>query len=356
MPSDERWKAWAVPVARADVAGAGHVPLTPGMRTSAGRGPGAVLGTAAQAVGGSPRLWLLGIVAFAVRGGLILLTLPILTIPSPVLLSILFREEIDTAGPSSVFEVTAVTLAIVTALAVLVAIVVSAWCDLLAFETITRDDVTLDLRLGREPHPFGAARTSVLLWLAAIQAAAMLPLLVLVMVIVGTLQGAVTSQVQRPTDLDTPLLLRVVGDLGGYLALGLVLVAVLEVVVSLASRRLLAGRAGLLPDGPGERTETRLAVAGALRLVRRPLRVTSVALVSWGVAIVALALGVVGITLAWAATRPGLQALAASGDAVRLASAPVALALLCAVWLAVLCLCGLATAFRSALWTMDTLR
>lgn len=332
------------------------MPLSPGMRTGAGRGVASAMGTAAEAVAGAPRLWLLGIVAFVVRGGLVLLTLPILTIPSPVLLSILFRDEIGTAGPSPALQATAVTLAIVTALGVLVAIVVSAWCDLLAFEAVTRDDVTLDLRLGRPARPFGAARTSVLLWLAAIQAAAMLPVLLLVMVIVGGLQGAVTTEVQSPSDLGTPLILRVATDLGGFLAAGLVLVAILEVLVSLASRRLLVARAGLLPDGRGERTETRLALAGALRLVRRPSRELGVALVSWTVALLAAVAGVASVTLAWAVTRPGLQALALSGDTARLATAPVALALLCAVWLAVLCLCGLATAFRTALWTMDALR
>lgn len=332
------------------------MPLTPGMRTSAGRGWRSAVEAAGQAVVGSPRLWLLGIVGFAVRGGLVLLTLPILTLPSPVLLSIVFRDELGTAGPTPALQVTALAFAVLTALAVLAAILVSAWVELLAFETVTRDDATLDLRLGRRARPFGAARTSVYLWLAAIQAAALLPLLVLVMVIVGSLQGAVTDQVQRPSDLSTPLILRVASDLGGYLVVGLVLVALLEVVVSIASRRLLAGRAGLLPHGPGERTETRLAVAGALRLIRQPGRVLGVALVSWSVAGVAVVAGIVSVTLAWGATRPGLQALAMSRDDTRLATAPIALGLLCAVWLAVLCLCGLATAFRSALWTADTLR
>jgi len=339
-----------------EVTGAGPVPLSPGMRTGVDRGTRAAVGTAAQAVAGSPRLWLLGIVAFAVRGGLVLLTLPILTIPSPVLLSILFRDEIGTAGPTPELQATAVALAIATALGVLVAIMVSAWCDLLAFEAVTRDDATLDLRLGRPPRPFGAARTSVLLWLAAIQAAAVLPLLLLVMVMVGRLEGAVTSEVQSPSDLSTPLILRVVVDMGGFLVVGLVLVAILEVLVSLASRRLLAARAGLLPDGPGERTESRLAIAGALRLVRRPVRELGMALVSWGVAMVTAVTAAASVTLAWAATRPGLQALALSGDTGRLATAPVALALLCAIWLAVLCLCGLATALRTAMWTMDALR
>lgn len=356
MPSGGRWRVSALPAVPADVSGAGTVPVTPGMRTGTGRGQRAAMGAAAQAVAGSPRLWLLGIAGFAVRGGALVLTLPIVTIPSPVLLSVLLRDEIGTAGPAPGFQALALVLALLTAVACLVALLVSAWCDLHAFELLTRDGSTLDLRLGREPRPFGADRTSVLLWLAAIQAAALLPVLVLVMGIVGQLQGSVMSEVQRPTDLSTPLILRVVADLGEYLVAGLVVIAILEVLVSLASRRVLAARAGLLPRGPGERTETRQAIAGALRVVRQPLRVMGVALVSWSVAFLTLVGGVAAITVAWTATRPALQGLAASDDTARLASAPVALVLLCATWLAVLCLCGLSTAFRTALWTTDTLR
>ena len=73
-------------------------PVAPGMRTDSGRGPRAVIGTAAAIVGGDPGLWLLGLAGFGARGGLVLLTLPVLTIPSPVLLSILFRSELGTSG------------------------------------------------------------------------------------------------------------------------------------------------------------------------------------------------------------------------------------------------------------------
>src|SRR6185436_11280537 len=114
------------------------------------------------------------------------------------------------------------------------------------------------------------------------------------------------------------------GDLGGYVVVGIVLIGVLEVIVSLASRRLLVARAGLLPDGPGERTETRLAVAGASRLVRHPFRVLRVALVSWSVALGTLLVGAVSVTLAWTAIRPGLQALVVSSDPARLVGAPIA--------------------------------
>ncbi len=74
-------------------------PVAPGMRTDSGRGR-----RRCRRHGGlgrrrrDPGLWLLGLVGFGARGGLVLLTLPVLTIPSPVLLSILFRDEIGHGG------------------------------------------------------------------------------------------------------------------------------------------------------------------------------------------------------------------------------------------------------------------
>ncbi|MEZ4597366.1 MAG: hypothetical protein R3C32_11440 [Chloroflexota bacterium] len=333
--------------------GAGPVPLAPGMRTTDGRGPGAALGAAAQAVASSPRLWLLGSWRSPSGAGWCSWTLPILTLPSLVLLSILFRDEIGTAGPTPALQAAAIVppsrpprhagrhrgL---------------AWCDLLAFEAVTQDDATLELRLGRTAR-LGAARGSVLLWLTAIQAAAVLPLLLLAMVVPAA-SRVVTSQVQRPT--------------GHLHAAG-------------APGRRRPGRLsrvgpgdGRDPGGAGEprfptaargargaaARRARRAVRDPARGGRRPpagpttLREMGVALVSWGVAVLAAVAGVVSVSVAWAATRPGLQALATSGDTARLAAAPVALALLCAVWLAVLCLCGCATAFRTAVWTMDALR
>ena len=115
-------------------------------------------------------------------------------------------------------------------------------------------------------------------------------------------------------------------------------------------------RLGLLPDGAGEPTEGRLAVAGAARAMHQPLRVAGIAAVSWLTALLVMGLAVGGLSLAWGATRAGLVSLGRAGDPGELLGALIAAFLLSAAWIGALCLCGLASAFRSALWTMDTLR
>jgi hypothetical protein len=173
---------------------------------------------------------------------------------------------------------------------------------------------------------------------------------------VGRLEGLVTTELERPSDLDVPLFGRLIRDSTVPVVGVLLVVAIIEVLVSLASRRLIMARLGLLPDGAGEATEGKQALGGALRAVRQPLRVAGVAVVSWLTAIVAIVVAVGGLSLAWSATRAGLLSLGRPGDIGALLGALIAAALLSAAWIGALCLCGLASAFRSALWTMDTLR
>jgi hypothetical protein len=182
------------------------------------------------------------------------------------------------------------------------------------------------------------------------------PVLLLVLLFVGRLGGIVASELEQPSDLTAPLVSRVIVDAGPALLGMLLVVALTEVLVSLASRRLIAARMGLLPDGPGESTEGRLAVHGALRAVRQPLRVLGIAAISWLTALGAIVIAVGGLSLTWSTTRASLLSLARPTDPSALLGALITTALLSGIWLAAFCLCGLATAFRGSLWTMDTFR
>ncbi len=334
-----------------------HGPVVPGMRTDAGRGGRAVVRTAAQVVAADPVLWLLGIVGFGVRGGLVLLTLPVLTVPSPVLLSIIFRGQIGTSGTNASFDLLAVLSAALTGLLVLVAILVSAWVELNAFERCAIAPRSETLRLGREPRILAPRdRRSLLLWVAAIQSCGLVPLLLLVLLFVGRLGVVVATELERPSDLTSPLISRVLGDAAPALLGMLLVIALTEVLVSLASRRLMAARMGLLPDGAGEPGEGRLALHGALRAVRQPLRVLGIAAISWLTALGAIVLAVGSLGLIWSTTRASLIALARPSDPGAFLGACITAVLLSGAWLAAFGLCGLAAAFRGSLWTMDTFR
>jgi hypothetical protein len=331
--------------------------VAPGFRTDAGRSGGAVVRTAAGVVIADPGLWLLGIIGFGVRGGLVLLTLPVLTIPSPVLLSIIFRRELGTSGTTGSFDTMVVAVAGVSGLLVLLAIMVSAWADLHAFERCVATPRSAALRLGRPPRRLAPRdRNSLLLWVAAIGAAGLVPILLITLLYAGRLGGIVATELEQPSDLGSPLVARVLRDVVPGLGVMALVVAMVEVLVSLASRRLMAARMGLLPDGPGESSESRLAARGALRLLRQPLRVMGIAFLSWATALVSAGLAMAALTLTWGATRPGLLSLSRPADPGVLVGALFTACLLSTVWLATLCLCGVAGAFRSSLWTMDTLR
>ena len=77
------------------------MPLAPGMRTGAGRSLRAAIGAAGQAVARSPRLWLLGIVGFSVRGGLLLLTKVTVYLFFPLALAAMVLEAIRRGGPAA---------------------------------------------------------------------------------------------------------------------------------------------------------------------------------------------------------------------------------------------------------------
>ena len=130
----------------------------------------------------------------------------------------------------------------------------------------------------------------------------------------------------------------------------------MEALVSLGSRRLLAVRFGLSPDGVVATTEGRTALAGAARLVTQPVRSLGVALLCWCVTIVGVGLALVAIEVAWSNARDVLLSLADTARPVVLLAALLELAVFCAVWLAGLLLVGVASALRTALWTVDALR
>ena len=127
-------------------------------------------------VAADPALWLLGIVGFGARGGLVLLTLPVLTIPSPVLLSILFRNELNTSGTSPSYDVLALMAAALTGVVALLAILVSAWAELHAWNAAwpcrrrARSGSA-----GRRAAGAAPERSSVLLWVAAVRQPACYP-------------------------------------------------------------------------------------------------------------------------------------------------------------------------------------
>ena len=202
----------------------------------------------------------------------------------------------------------------------------------------------------------GGERTSLVLWVAAIFAAGLVPILLVALVAGDRMGHVLVAEARSPSSVTVPLALRVLNGARLELALCLVVALVMEALVSLGSRRLLAVRFGLAPDDAAATTEGRTALAGAARLVTQPARSLGVALLSWCVTIVGVGLALVAVEVAWANARDVLLSLADTTQPVVLMTALLELALFCTVWLGGLLLVGVASALRTALWTVDALR
>jgi hypothetical protein len=325
---------------------------------------GAAASLAASAA--DPGAWALGLVAFLVRGGVLLLLLPILSIPSPVLLSMLFRGEVEGIGRNELRLIALVVGGVLSVVAIL-GVIVSAWAEVRLAERFVTDPETETLRGARRARVLpDAERRSLVWWVATVQAIAILPAILSVTYLVDGIVKGTTNEVMAPTDVQLPLALRVLSGLGSRILLVLVVVLVVESLSSLASRRLMVAAWGLLPGSSAGGTaaraptssgrESRIAAAGIRRGVRHPGRTAGTALAGWLLIVVTAGLVMVASFFAWSAVRDVLTGAAVSGGLAPLLASVFFLVMFSAVWLGGLGLIGFAAAARAGLWTADALR
>jgi hypothetical protein len=330
--------------------------LAPGIRTSPRRDWRSGVGVAVSVIAGDPTAWLLGMMGFAARGGTIVLILPAITVPSPVVLSVLFRGEVGVLSPGDVGIVSVVVGSVLSVLAI-GGVLLSAYAELSLAERVMRDPESLDLRLGREPRVLmRSERRSLFSWIAAIQAAALLPIIVGVTLLVDRIARLVTAELYAPSATDAPLAARVLPGAAAELVIAAIAIVGAGICASLATRRLIAAAVGLLPDGPARGGERRIALGALARVVRSPGRVIATALVGWALLLGTLAVVVVGASIAWAAVRDVVALGGAADDPGVAAVTWLIVGVFCTVWLGGLVVVGCVSAMRSTLWTVDALR
>ena len=286
-----------------------------------------------------PATWLLGAAGFLARGGVILMALPIATLPSPVgIASLIGPRILDTgrlAGPA--LAAAAMLFLILVALFAL-ALFIAAWIDAVLFERHLADPET---GRGRAASPTPPSTGRPIGALVGAQVAALLPALAAGTVTLGGIVAAVRQEILLPGDLAVPLALRALSAAGGPVLLlgGSLLLA--EALNGVLSRRvLLRGR----PRGGA-------LAAGAV--ARRLVGIAVTAFVGWVVALTVLLPSLAFLLVAWEGVRDAWLAGAVGGfarpGAVVLAVATTLLFV--ALWIAVLALAGLVSAFRASLWT-----
>lgn len=283
-----------------------------------------------------PGWWAVAAAGFLARGGIVLFLAPLIALPNPVTVTLIFGvDSISGAGlPSQRFIVTIVVLALSALAAIAAMVVVAAWSDVALFERVTSEARPDEAEPGRPPRDAGGLPT--VIWL---QVLALLPGLVAFVLAVPAIRNAVISEFLFPSAPEVPFLARVIEGAQGPLLRVAVLLGAGEALATVVTRLYLGGRTG--------GSTAALYVGAMLRFVARPITSAVTWLVGWGVLVGALVLGLSAVELAWAQVRAALldPALALPGAAA--VSVPFV-----AIWIGALALAGIASTFRSTLWTL----
>ena len=329
--------------------------------TAAGpRDPGlrAVLDAARLTARADPQLWLLGAFSFCVRGGVVLLLLPILWLPTPVLVSIFLAPYLTSSGVSAE-AVPALAISGVVAIAlVCAAVVVAAYSDLAAYERVIASKAASVLQPGRPARRLdGRGRAATWLGLISLGLLGLVPIVAALTALAMRVVAIATSELEFPTQLDTPLAITVLERVAPGVALSLAIVLLVDLLVTLASRELLATRYGFRSGSASVDPISALAL-GAGRLVGRPVRTLCVWALAWLITLAAVAIAITALTLSWNVVRQVLFSTiddSPSGALAAIATRFVAVGLLGAIWVGSVTLCGIASSLRGALWTVQSL-
>jgi hypothetical protein len=288
---------------------------------------------------------------FLLRGGIVLLLLPSVVLPSILGLAAAVGMEafaIDGRPTPWLIQVTAIAV-VAAVLWLLLTFMIGSLIDAWLIEAALDPD---EGEAGR-PRPLPDPR--VLLEMAGIRAVCLVPLIGQMYWAGSRIYDAVYRELVSPTNLAVPLPLRVVEDAADAILVVALVWLASEVIAAIAIRRL------VLLDGGIWRS-----IGGAfVHVIRRPISSASTVIVTFGASIVAtgLAMAATAVTFDWcrvAARSPqpipltiGLGSFAVTRDfrPVVFILATMALA---AAWVAALAVSGVASAWRSAALTAET--
>jgi hypothetical protein len=282
----------------------------------------------------TPATWPLALATFLLRGGLLAVVLPIVVLPSPVSLGNVLGPALTTVVLSGVPVELAVGVGVVVfggAGWIVLGGLIAAILEADGARLVTAQaDVAVSSTEGRDGH---AAQVAARILSARLLAHG--PTAVAVVWGSTRLVGVVYRELTSPSDVVTPIVLRVLrGAPEVIVALGLVWM-VGEIVGGLAARRI------ALTDS----TIRRALREAALAAVRHPLAGLVRFLVpAAGLAIILLP-AAAAASVTWAAARVALTSAGPIG-------ATLSVVLFVALWLVGLLLTGVTSAWRAAVWSV----
>lgn len=301
---------------------------------------------AAALAAGRPRLWAYALVAFLARGGLLVLALPIVVLPTFIGISnVVGPASVSAAGPGPRLVAMIVAgCAAVALLAVTGTLVAAAAETALHRATVApgTDEPSgggdsVSSFMVREPQ--GGARGATAR-VAVLRLVLLVPVAVATALAVPAWVAVAYRELTLPGDVAVPLVLRVLA--GAPAASIAVLVAWLaaETAGGFATRRAVLFGAGV----------PRALAGGIVDPLRAPAGTALTVALALGLSAVVLVPAVWAVTAAWDAARRVL-----TGEIDAVAALLVALAL-AAAWTVALLLAGIAAAGRATLMTAELLR
>jgi hypothetical protein len=285
------------------------------------------LATALRIALSRPTLWLLGLGTFLLRGGIVLVLLPIVVVPTPVGIGNLLAPSL------TAISLGAVPVGFVLA-SVGIGVVVVLWLGVAGWLAAMLEAAAVRIVAGRGSDEVPTARDGARI--LACRLVCLAPLAVALAIGSVRLVLVTYQELTLPSDSATPIAIRVLRDAPDVPIAILVIWMSAEIVAAVAARRVVLGDEGV-------RSALRSAIGS---IGRRPLA----ALGRFWPPTIVLALIVLAAALAssaaWTTVRTALEA---GPDPLGALIATVALV---AVWLAGLALIGLASAWRASVWTV----
>jgi hypothetical protein len=310
---------------------------------------------AVSAVATHPRLWLNGMIGFSLRGGVVLLTVPIIVLPTQVEARLLIGDHLGSTGFTPGFWGLLAAAATLAALLTVAVLLVLARVELTSFERLIGRFPEREIMATDPSQGTGGSRT-LLLRLLGVQVLAFVALMVAAAPAAWAAAQKSFDEITRPSS-SAPIYERVLGQIGGQLFLFLVALVVVEMISALATRELLV-RASGWRDLPahGRLWVLPALVSAVVRPFRAPLRTVGTAVLSWAITLAVLVPAIWAITTAWAAVRGAYLTSVSLSDVDADVGMLLAALGLSAAFVLAFVLAGFASALRGALWSVDRLR
>jgi hypothetical protein len=272
-----------------------------------------------------PFLIVLGMLGFALRGGIVVLTVPIVMLPTQVEARLALGSNLDSTGLTGGFVGLIAAATVLTLAIVLGALYGLARAEVAAFAPFAPTRLT------------ALARRSLTTRLFIVQALTLLAILTAAVPLAAAVGQAAFTEIVRPSSADS-IYPRILGHLTAPLALLIAAVIGVELISASAARVVVF----------------RAHVISGVHL--RPLRSLAVSIIGWALSIGAVVISVGALSLAWDGVRSVFLSTGLSGGLPNVVAGLLVAALFAAVYVAALVLCGFVSALRASFWTLASLR